>query len=69
MRVLFIYPNINAQIGFNYGISYISGLLRSVGIETFLLNINAELGYGLDLTRIRRDVDADCTRTSSVFPL
>ncbi len=56
MRVLFIYPNLNAQIGFNYGISYISGLLRSEGIETFLLNINADLGYPLDLQRIKRDV-------------
>ena len=24
MRVLFIYPNVNAQVGFNYGIAYIS---------------------------------------------
>ena len=56
MRVLFIYPNLNAQIGFNYGISYISGLLKSEGIETFLLNINADLGYPLDLDRIKRDV-------------
>ncbi len=56
MRVLFIYPNLNAQIGFNYGISYISGLLRSEGIETFLLNINNDLGYGLDLQRIKQDV-------------
>jgi len=56
MRVLFIYPNLNAQIGFNYGISYMSGLLRSEGIETSLLNINADLGYPLDLDRIKRDV-------------
>ncbi|MGD0231701.1 MAG: radical SAM protein [Syntrophorhabdales bacterium] len=56
MRVLFIYPNLNAQIGFNYGISYISGLLKSHGIETFLLNINGELGYGLDPDRIKGDV-------------
>jgi hypothetical protein len=34
MRALFIYPNINTQVGFNYGISYISGFLRSRGIET-----------------------------------
>jgi radical SAM superfamily enzyme YgiQ (UPF0313 family) len=56
MRVLFIYPNLNAQIGFNYGISYISGLLKEEGIETFLLNINGELGYPLELARIKRDV-------------
>ncbi|MCX8023101.1 MAG: B12-binding domain-containing radical SAM protein [Syntrophorhabdaceae bacterium] len=57
MRVLFIYPNINAQIGFNYGVSYISGLLKSKNIETYLLNINEKLDYPLDLERIKRDVE------------
>ena len=57
MRVLFIYPNLNAQIGFNYGIAYISGLLKARGIETALLNINDQLGYPLDLDRISRDVE------------
>jgi anaerobic magnesium-protoporphyrin IX monomethyl ester cyclase len=56
MRVLFIYPNIHAQIGFNYGISYISGLLKAHGIETFLLNVNDQLGYPLDLERIKEDI-------------
>jgi radical SAM superfamily enzyme YgiQ (UPF0313 family) len=57
MRVLFIYPNINAQIGFNYGVSYISGLLKAQGIETWLLNVNEQLDYPLDMARIRRDVE------------
>ena len=57
MRLLFVYPNLNAQIGFNYGIAYISGLLRAHGIETSLLNVNEQLGYGLDLDRIARDVE------------
>ncbi len=56
MRILFIYPNINTQIGFNYGISYISGLLKQEGIETYLLNINEKLGFSLDHNRIRRDI-------------
>src|SRR5512143_3422483 len=56
MRVLFIYPNLNAQIGFNYGIASISGLLKKHGIETHLLNINEQLGYPLDLERIKKDV-------------
>lgn len=56
MKVLFIYPNLNAQVGFNYGISYISGLLKRHGIETFLLNINEKLGYPLDLDRIKKDI-------------
>jgi anaerobic magnesium-protoporphyrin IX monomethyl ester cyclase len=56
MRVLFIYPNLHAQIGFNYGVSYMSGLLRSKGIETHLLNVNDQLDYALDIERIKRDV-------------
>jgi anaerobic magnesium-protoporphyrin IX monomethyl ester cyclase len=57
MRLLFIYPNLNAQIGFNYGIAYMSGLLKARGIETFLLNVNEQLGYPLDHDRIARDVE------------
>ncbi len=56
MRILFIYPNINTQVGFNYGISYMSGFLKEKGIATGLLNINEKLGYPLDLARIKRDV-------------
>ena len=56
MRILFVYPNINTQVGFNYGISYISGLLKERGIETGLLNINEKLGYPLDMARIKKDV-------------
>ncbi len=56
-RILFIYPNLNAQIGFNYGIAYMSGLCKAHNIETFLLNVNEQLGYPLDLDRITRDVE------------
>ncbi len=56
MKVLFVYPNINTQIGFNYGIAYMSGLLKANNIETYLLNVNEKLNYPLDLERIKRDV-------------
>lgn len=55
-RVLFIYPNINTQVGFNYGIAYISGYLKAHGVGTYLLNVNEKLGYPLDLERIKADV-------------
>ena len=58
MRVLFIYPNLNAQIGFNYGVAHISALLKEHGIETALLNINEQIGYPFDRERIKRDVMA-----------
>ena len=44
MKILFIYPNINAQVGFNYGISSISAVLKENGHDTKLLNLNEKLG-------------------------
>ena len=58
MRILFIYPNLNAQIGFNYGIAYLSAVLKQAGHTTGLLNINEQLGYPFDLPRIVGDVRA-----------
>lgn len=43
MRVLFIYPNLNAEEGFNHGIADLSGSLRAHGHETGLININDAL--------------------------
>ena len=43
MRVLFIYPNLNAEEGFNHGIACLSGCLKSRGHVTSLININEAL--------------------------
>ncbi len=56
MRILFIYPNLHAQIGFNYGVGYLSSFLKIHGHETGLLNINDKLGYDFDMERILMDV-------------
>jgi len=56
MRVLFIYPNLHAQIGFNYGLAYLSAFLQQNGHVTRLLNINEGLGYPLDTKRIISDL-------------
>ena len=56
MRVLFVYPNLHAQIGFNYGIAYLSAALRQGGHVTRLLNVNESLGYPLDPQRIMGDL-------------
>lgn len=56
MKVLFIYPNLYAQVGFNYGVASLSSVLNAHGHETKLLNINEKLGYPLDLSRIKKDV-------------
>lgn len=44
MKVLFLYPNINTQVGFNYGLAFISAVLKQHGHTTKLLNINEKLG-------------------------
>jgi len=56
VKILFIYPNLYAQIGFNYGVGYLSSFLKAHGHETVLLNINDRLGYDLDLERVLADV-------------
>jgi len=44
MRVLFIYPNLNAEEGFNHGVAALSGALRARGHQTRLINLNESLG-------------------------
>ncbi|RJP71978.1 MAG: radical SAM protein [Candidatus Abyssobacteria bacterium SURF_17] len=58
MKVLFIYPNLNAQVGFNYGVAFLSACLRQAGHSTALLNINDQVGFGFDLKRVRGEVEA-----------
>ncbi|HOW69259.1 MAG TPA: radical SAM protein [Phycisphaerae bacterium] len=43
MRVLFIYPNLNAEEGFNHGVAVLSACLRARGHITGLININEAL--------------------------
>lgn len=57
MRILFIYPQLYAQVGFNYGLAHISAVLKADGHETKLLDINEKLGFDLDFSRIRREVE------------
>ena len=44
LRVLFVYPNLNAEEGFNHGIAALSGCLRARGHQTGLINLNEALG-------------------------
>jgi radical SAM superfamily enzyme YgiQ (UPF0313 family) len=57
MRILFIYPNLKAQVGFNYGLAYISALLKQHGHITRLINLNEKLGSPLNLQEIKRTID------------
>jgi radical SAM superfamily enzyme YgiQ (UPF0313 family) len=58
MNVLFLYPNLEAQVGFNYGVAFLSACLKRHGHNTALLDINENLGFGLDLEKIKKDVVA-----------
>ena len=44
MRVLFVYPNLYTQMGFNHGLASLSAVLKADGHETRLLNLNENLG-------------------------
>ncbi|MBS3763503.1 MAG: B12-binding domain-containing radical SAM protein, partial [Planctomycetes bacterium] len=71
MRILFIYPNIDCQIGFNYGLAFLSSVLQREGHETKLLNVNEKLDFPLDPDRICREVrdyDPDLVGFSVVTP-
>jgi len=41
--VFFVYPNVGGQVGFNYGLSSLSAVLKEAGYQTALLNINEKL--------------------------
>ncbi len=43
MRVLFIYPNLYTQMGFNHGLASLSACLKQAGHETELVNLNENL--------------------------
>lgn len=56
MNILFIYPNLQAQIGFNYGVAYLSAVLKQAGHNVRLLNINEKLDFPLKHDRIESEI-------------
>ncbi|MEO0651631.1 MAG: cobalamin-dependent protein, partial [Planctomycetota bacterium] len=43
MRVLFIYPNLYTQMGFNHGLASLSAVCKEAGHQTRLVNLNENL--------------------------
>ncbi len=43
MRVLFVYPNLYTQMGFNHGLASLSSVLKAAGHTTRLVNLNENL--------------------------
>lgn len=56
MRVLFVNFNIGSTPGINNGLAILSAVLKRRGDEVGLIFLCDELGYGLDLDRIKRDI-------------
>lgn len=56
MKILFIYPNLYSQIGFNYGVAFLSAVLKQKGHETRLIQVSERLNGPLDLEAIQREV-------------
>ncbi len=57
MKVLLIYPNINSQVGFNFGVVFISAVLKKHGHETKLINLNEKLDKLPDDKEIQRTIE------------
>jgi radical SAM superfamily enzyme YgiQ (UPF0313 family) len=45
MKILFIYPNANSQLGFNYGIAHMSALLKQAGHTVELWQLCEDIGH------------------------
>lgn len=58
MKILFIYPDIGAEVGYSAGLGILSALLKRDGHETGLIHVTDELDYPLDLKRINQDIKA-----------
>jgi len=43
VRILFVYPNLYTQMGFNHGLASLSAVLKQKGHETRLVNLNENL--------------------------
>ena len=44
MKVLFVYPNAGSQLGFNYGVSHISAVLKKAGHQVVFRQLCEDLG-------------------------
>jgi len=44
MKVLFIYPNVGSQLGFNYGVAYLSAVLKAAGHTVVFRQMCEDLG-------------------------
>ncbi len=58
MRVLFVYPNLYTQMGFNHGLAALSAVLKQRGHKTRLVNLNENLPPVPSYEQVFEDVRA-----------
>ena len=56
MKVVFIFPNYDCPIGISIGVSYLSSVLQSEGIETNIIHINDDVGVPFDIETIIEEI-------------
>jgi len=56
MRILLIYPDLDINVNYPVGLGLISACLQDGGHETKVIHLNQELGFSMDLPRIRNMV-------------
>lgn len=57
-RVLFIYPNLDTQEGFNHGLAALAGALEATGATTKLINLNNALAPVLTDAEILTEIES-----------
>jgi anaerobic magnesium-protoporphyrin IX monomethyl ester cyclase len=56
MNIVIVYPNLNAEEGFNHGVACLSGALKAAGHQVSLINLNEALGTVPSVAEIARQV-------------
>ena len=56
MKVLFVYTDIGADVGYSAGVGILSAILKKEGHETKLIHVSDDLDYPFDLEKIKKDV-------------
>lgn len=57
MRILLIYPDLNIHVNYPVGLGLISACLKRAGHDTRVIHLNEELGFPMDIPKIKNIVD------------
>jgi len=57
MKVLMVYPDLETTVSYSFGVGTLAAILKNNGHEVKVLHLNEEIGYPLDLDRIKKDIE------------